>query len=70
MSDVVGKLWGFCHTLRHDGIDYGDYIEQLKDEYYEQHGWDKATSLPTRKKLEELDMADVAEVLAKENALI
>jgi hypothetical protein len=19
----------FCHTLRHDGIDYGDYIEQL-----------------------------------------
>ncbi len=29
MTDVVGKLWGFCHTLRHDGIDYGDYIEQL-----------------------------------------
>lgn len=28
MSDVVQKLWGFCHTLRHDGIDYGDYIEQ------------------------------------------
>src|SRR5215472_11949789 len=29
MTDVVGKLWGFCNTLRHDGIDYGDYIEQL-----------------------------------------
>ena len=29
MADIVGKLWGFCHTLRHDGIDYGDYIEQL-----------------------------------------
>lgn len=29
MTDVVGKLWGFCHVLRHDGIDYGDYIEQL-----------------------------------------
>jgi len=29
MSDVVGKLWGFCNTLRHDGVDYGDYIEQL-----------------------------------------
>ena len=29
MNDVVNKLWGFCHTLRHDGIDYGDYIEQL-----------------------------------------
>jgi hypothetical protein len=21
MSDIVQKLWGFCHTLRHDGID-------------------------------------------------
>jgi type I restriction enzyme M protein len=29
MSDVVNKLWGFCHTLRHDGVDYGDYIEQI-----------------------------------------
>src|SRR5438477_11767497 len=29
MSDVVGKLWGFCHTLRHDGSDYGDYIEPI-----------------------------------------
>src|SRR3954452_3535170 len=29
MSDIVQKLWGFCHVLRHDGIDYGDYIEQI-----------------------------------------
>lgn len=29
MTDVVAKIWGFCHTLRHDGIDYGDYIEQI-----------------------------------------
>jgi type I restriction enzyme M protein len=29
MSDIVQKLWGFCHTLHHDGVDYGDYIEQL-----------------------------------------
>ncbi len=29
MPDIVNKLWGFCHTLRHDGVDYGDYIEQL-----------------------------------------
>src|SRR5213594_567396 len=21
MTDVVSKIWGFCHTLRHDGID-------------------------------------------------
>src|ERR1700736_2140693 len=29
MTDIVQKRWGFCHTLRHDGVDYGDYIEQL-----------------------------------------
>src|SRR2546421_315946 len=29
MTDVVQKLWGFCHVLRHDGVDYGDYIEQI-----------------------------------------
>jgi type I restriction enzyme M protein len=29
MTDVVSKLWGFCHVLRHDGMGYGDYIEQL-----------------------------------------
>jgi hypothetical protein len=22
---------GFLHTLRHEGIDYGDYIEQFTD---------------------------------------
>lgn len=29
MTDVVARLWGFAHNLRHDGVDYGDYIEQL-----------------------------------------
>ncbi len=29
MTDVIQKLWGFCHNLRHDGVDYGDYIEQI-----------------------------------------
>jgi hypothetical protein len=21
MTEIVGKFWGFCNTLRHDGID-------------------------------------------------
>ena len=29
MTALANKLWGFCHTLRHDGVDYGDYVEQL-----------------------------------------
>jgi type I restriction enzyme M protein len=27
--DLVAKLWNFCHTLRHEGVDYNDYIEEL-----------------------------------------
>jgi type I restriction enzyme M protein len=29
MTDVTGRLWGFAHTLRHEGVGYGDYIEQV-----------------------------------------
>lgn len=27
--DVGRRLWHFCHTLRHDGIDYAEYLDQL-----------------------------------------
>jgi len=29
MTDVVSRLWGFAQPLRHDGVDYGDFIEQI-----------------------------------------
>lgn len=28
-SNVGDKLWGLCHKLRHDGIGYMEYIEQI-----------------------------------------
>jgi type I restriction enzyme M protein len=28
-STLVQKIWNFCHTLRDDGVSYGDYLEQL-----------------------------------------
>ena len=28
-STIVSKVWAFCHTLRDDGVGYGDYLEQL-----------------------------------------
>ena len=28
-STLVQKVWNFCHTLRDDGVSYGDYLEQL-----------------------------------------
>jgi hypothetical protein len=31
MSDIVQKLWGFCRTRRHDGVDYGQYIQPFSE---------------------------------------
>lgn len=28
-SNIIGKVWGFCNTLRDDGVGYGDYLEQI-----------------------------------------
>src|SRR2546427_1039225 len=46
MSWVVGKLWGFCNTLRHDGIGYGDYIEQLTYLLFLKLAEEKGVKLP------------------------
>jgi type I restriction enzyme M protein len=47
MTDVVNKLWGFCHTLRHDGVDYGDYIEQLTYLLFIKMADERGLDLPT-----------------------
>ena len=46
MSDIVQKLWGFCNTLRHDGIDYGDYIEQITYLLFLKMADERGISLP------------------------
>ncbi len=46
MPDVVQKLWGFCNTLRHDGINYGDYIEQLTYLLFLKLADEKAVAVP------------------------
>ncbi len=28
-ATLIQKVWNFCHTLRDDGVGYGDYLEQL-----------------------------------------
>jgi aldehyde:ferredoxin oxidoreductase len=45
-------------------IDEAKYNKML-DEYYDLHGWDKATGFPTRKALEDLGLEDVAVDLEK-----
>jgi len=44
--DVVQTLWGFCNTLRHDGINYGDYIEQLTYLLFLKLADEKALEMP------------------------
>ena len=52
------------------GMKMDDFLEEAKDEYYEYHGWDKATSLQKRETLEELGLQDVADVLEAEDAVV
>lgn len=66
MSDVVNKLWGFCHTLRHDGVDYGDYIEQLTYLLFLKMADEKGETVPVPKKynwnsLKELSGTDLTD---------
>ena len=41
-----------------------DKFEQMKTDYYKHRGWDAATGFPTKAKLEELQLKDVADDLA------
>ncbi len=52
------------------GMKCEDYFDHLLDQYYDYKGWDKKTSLQTRKKLEELGLSEVADVLEKDKALV
>lgn len=47
MTDVVQQLWGFCHTLRHEGVDYGDYIEQITYLLFIKMADERAVTLPS-----------------------
>jgi len=80
MSDVVQKLWGFCHTLRHEGIDYGDYIEQITYLLFLKMADERGIDLPegcdwaTLKELSGTDLtehyADLLRTLGKADGLL
>ena len=46
MNNLANKLRGFCHTLRHDGVDYGDYVEQLTYLLFFKMAEEKEENLP------------------------
>ncbi len=80
MSDVVAKLWGFCHTLRHDGVDYGDYIEQLTYLLFLKMADEKGVAIPAKygwqslTRLSGTDLADhyveTLRILGKERGIL
>ncbi len=60
--------------IKMEGPLKGEYLDvnkwdEMLDEYYELHGWDRETSRPTKEILEKLDLNDVAEVLKKSGKL-
>ena len=44
-------------------------FEEIKDDYYAVRGWDIQTGTPTRQKLEELGLKDIANDLEKHSVL-
>lgn len=53
-----------CTYARIQTVDRDKFNEML-DEYYQVRGWDVKTGIPTRKKLEELDLKDIASEMEK-----
>jgi len=47
-SSLIQKVWNFCHTLRDDGVGYGDYLEQLTCLRYVQREFMTNSSLRER----------------------
>ncbi|MCL4339160.1 type I restriction-modification system subunit M [Patescibacteria group bacterium] len=45
-TNIVNKLWGYCHVLRHDGMDYGDYVEQLTYLLFLKMAEEKGANIP------------------------
>ena len=52
------------HGGPHDGVAFSrQKWDKMLDDYYDQAGWDKKTGIPTRAKLEEVGLRDVADEL-------
>ena len=54
--------------FKDERLDHNEW-DRMLDEHYELHSWDKLTSWQTRKGLEKIGLADVADILAKADRL-
>jgi type I restriction enzyme M protein len=65
VTDVAARLWNFCHTLRHEGVDYGDYIEQLTYLLFLKLANEHNATLPPGTTWQELIAADDEQLLSQ-----
>lgn len=65
-EDIGPKRW-MTEPVRWKGKEFGpisrERLDALLAEYYDERGWDSASGLPTRRRLEELQLGDIAKDL-------
>lgn len=70
MTDVINKLWDFCNYLRHDGITYGNYIEQLTFLLFLKMGKEREVSLPRGCSWDDLIQYSGTDLLKNYNSIL
>ena len=70
MTDVVAKLWDFCNYLRHEGITYGNYIEQLTYLLFLKMAKEKESDLPKGCTWDDLIKKSGSELLEKYSLIL
>lgn len=70
MTDVVAKLWDFCKYLRHEGITYGNYIEQLTYLLFLKMAKEKESDLPKGCTWDDLIKKSGSELLEKYSLIL
>jgi type I restriction enzyme M protein len=68
--DLVAKFWNFCHTLRHEGIDYSDYIEELTYLLFLKIAEERNIKIPPGCNWKSLISQEEAQLLKKYNQIL
>jgi len=68
--DLVAKLWNFCHTLRHEGVDYSDYIEELTYLLFLKIAEERGIKIPKGCSWSELIIHDQEDLLIRYNEIL
>lgn len=68
--DLVNKFWNFCHTLRHEGVDYSDYIEELTYLLFLKIADERAVDIPKGCNWSDLIIFNQEDLLIKYNQIL